>query len=47
MKLVVVTQWVRTERVQVPPDQSLASRSGVKSTCKPSNGSAKLDGPRM
>jgi phosphosulfolactate phosphohydrolase-like enzyme len=32
--------------VQVPPDQSLASRSVAKSTCKPSNGSAKLDGTR-
>jgi hypothetical protein len=31
MQLVVVTQWVRTERVQVPPDQSLASKSVVKS----------------
>ena len=46
MKLVVVTQSV-LERVQVPPDQSLASRSVVKSTCKPSNGSAKLEGTRM
>jgi len=32
------------QEVQVPPDQSLASRSGVKSTCTPSNGSAKLEG---
>jgi hypothetical protein len=47
MKWVVVTQWVRTERVQLPLDQSLASRSVVKSTCKPSNGSAKLEGTRM
>ena len=29
MKLVIVTQWVRTGEVQIPPDQSLASRSGV------------------
>ena len=47
MKLVSVTQWVRTGEVQIPPDQSLASRSGVTSTCTPSNGSTKLDGTRM
>jgi hypothetical protein len=46
MKLVVVTQWVRA-RAQVPPDQSLASRSEVTSTCTPSNGRTKLDGARM
>ena len=45
MKLVIVTQWVRGE-VPIPPDQSLASRSGVKSTCTPSNGRTKLDGTR-
>jgi hypothetical protein len=33
--------------VQVPPDQSLASRSEVPSTCTPSNGRTKLDGARM
>ena len=33
MKLVIVTQWVRAVAVQVPPDESLASRSGVNSTC--------------
>ena len=38
MKLVAVTQWVRAEMVQVPPDQRLASRSVVTSTCTPSNG---------
>ena len=32
---------------QVPPDKSLASRSVVKSTCKPRNGSTKLDVLRM
>jgi len=47
MKLVVGTQWVRTVKVQIPPDPSLASRSGVQSTCTPSNGSTKLDGTRM
>jgi hypothetical protein len=35
------------QEVQVPPDQSLASRSGVKSTCTPSHGSTKLDGTRV
>jgi hypothetical protein len=29
MKWVVVTQWVRASTAQVPPDQSLASRSGA------------------
>ena len=43
MKLVVVTQWVRTYTVQVPPDQSLASRSGANSTCQPSKGRTKLE----
>jgi hypothetical protein len=46
MKLVVVPQWVRTAEVHIPPDQSLASRSGVQSTCTPSNGSTKLEGTR-
>src|SRR5262249_49850976 len=32
--------------VQVPPDQSLASRSGANSTCQPSNGRTKLEGAR-
>jgi len=43
MKLGVVTQWVRA-KAQVPPDQRLASRSVVTSTCKPSHGSTKLGG---
>ena len=47
MKLVIVTQWVRTVAVQIPPEHSLASRSGVKATCTPSNGRTKLDGTRM
>ena len=46
MKLVTVTQWVRTVEVQIPPDQRLASRSGVNSTCIPSNGRTKLEGTR-
>src|SRR5215510_2539289 len=33
--------------VQVPPDQRLASRSGVNSTCIPSNGRTKLEGARI
>ena len=45
MKLVAVTQWVRAQ-AQVPPDQSLASRSGVPSTCPPSNGRTELEGTR-
>src|SRR5262249_8019296 len=32
--------------VQVPPDQSLASRSGANSTCQPSNGRTKLEQAR-
>src|SRR5262245_20506616 len=32
--------------VQVPPDESLASRSVANSTCQPSNGSTKLEGAR-
>src|SRR5262252_3888579 len=32
--------------VQVPPDQSLANRSGANSTCQPSNGRTKLEGAR-
>jgi hypothetical protein len=47
MKWVLVTQWVRTGEVQIPPDQRLASRSGVQSTCTPSTGRTKLDGTRM
>jgi hypothetical protein len=46
MKLVVVAQWVRTGEVQIPPDQSRASRSVVHSTCPPSHGSTQLDGTR-
>jgi hypothetical protein len=45
MKLVAVTQWVRAQ-AQVPPDQSLASRSGVTSTGTPSNGRTELDETR-
>ncbi len=47
MKGAVVTQWVRAESAQVPPDQSLASTSVVNSTCKPSNGSTRLEGSRI
>jgi hypothetical protein len=46
MKRVGVTQWVRA-KAQVPPDQSLASRSVAHSTCTPSNGSTELEGARM
>ena len=46
MKLVMVTQWVRAERVQVPPAQSLASRSVANSTCTPSNRRTELEGAR-
>ena len=35
MKFVVVTQWVRTFKGQVPPDQSLASRSVTNPRTKP------------
>jgi hypothetical protein len=35
MKFVVVTQWVRTYKAQVPPDQSLASRSVTNPRTKP------------
>jgi len=45
MNLVVVTQWVRA-KAQVPPDQRLASRSVVPSTCKPRNGRTELEGTR-
>jgi hypothetical protein len=45
MKLVVVTPWVRA-KAQVPPDQCLASRSVVTSTCTPSNGRTELEGTR-
>jgi hypothetical protein len=38
MKLVTVTQWVRADTAQVPPDQSLASRSGANCTGTPGNG---------
>ena len=47
MKGAVVTQWVRAASAQVPPDQSLASTSVVNSTCKPSNGSTRLEGSRI
>jgi hypothetical protein len=33
--------------VQVLPDERLASRSGVTSTCTPSHGRTKLDGARV
>ncbi len=46
MKSVVVTQWVRVEKTQVPPDKSLASTSEGNSTCKPSNGRTELEGTR-
>jgi hypothetical protein len=46
MKLGTVTQWVRAETAQVPPDHSLATRSGANSTCTPSNGRTKLEGAR-
>jgi hypothetical protein len=46
MKLVTVTQWVRADTAQVPPDQRLATRSGANSTCTPSNGSTELEGAR-
>jgi hypothetical protein len=45
MKLVVVTQWVRM-KILIPPDERLASRSGVNSTCQPSNGRAELEEAR-
>ena len=35
MKFVNVTQWVRTFKDQVPPDQSLASRSVTNPRTKP------------
>lgn len=47
MKWVGVTQWVRVDTTLVPPDQSLARTSGGNSTCTPSNGRTKLEGPRM
>jgi hypothetical protein len=46
MKLGVVTQWGRA-KAQVPPDERLARRSVVTSTCPPSNGSTELEGARM
>ena len=46
MKLVIVTQWVRSKS-QVPPDQSLANRSVVKSEDQTSNGGPKPDGSRI
>jgi len=46
-KEVIVTQWVRAVVAQVPPDQSLAGRSVVKSEDNPGNGSPKPDGSRM
>jgi len=44
--LLLASGWM-PERVQVPPDQSWASRSVVKSAGKPGNGSPKPDGSRM
>ena len=46
MKGVVVTQWVRVTTAPVPPDESLTRRSVGNSTCIPSNGRTKLEGPR-
>ena len=46
-KWVIVTQWVRIEKVLVPPDQSLASRSVEKPEGKPGNGSPKPGGSRI
>lgn len=47
MKRVTVTQWVRAETAQVPPDQRLASRSGANSTGPPSHGRTELAGASM
>jgi hypothetical protein len=47
MKLDTVTQWVRVDTAQVPPDQSLANRSEEKAAGKPGNGSPKPDGSRV
>jgi retron-type reverse transcriptase len=41
MKLVVVTQWVRVDKAQVPPDQSLASRSVANPRATPVMGCTK------
>ena len=35
MKFVIVTQWVRAFKDQVPPDQRLASRSATNPRTKP------------
>jgi len=40
-----VGEWL--QQLQVPPDQSRAGRSVVKSAGKPGNGSPKPDGSRM
>lgn len=48
MKLVIVTQWVILKEFgKVPPDQSVASGSVVKSEGKPRKGSPKPDGTRI
>ena len=47
MKWVSVPQWVRTGAVHIPPEHSLARRSGVTAMCTPSNGRTKLEGTRM
>jgi hypothetical protein len=46
MKWVGVTQWVRVDQTQVPPDERPARGSGGNSTCQPSHGSTKLEGTR-
>jgi hypothetical protein len=46
MQWVRVTQWVRTGEVHIPPDQSLASRSGGQATCTPSKGRTQREGTR-
>jgi hypothetical protein len=38
MKLVVVTQWVRASMAPIPPDESLASRSGANPRAMPAMG---------
>jgi len=48
MKLVNVTQWVILKKFgKVPPDQSVADRSVVKSGGKPRKGSPKPDRTRI
>jgi hypothetical protein len=47
MKWVVVTQGVRADTAQAPPDERLARRSVGNSTCTPRKGRTKLEGTRM